>query len=90
VQSRRLHPHRHNWGYHSYVPRRLLAAHQSNCKPGSEAGGMNNAVQLIKLAQKLAIARGEPHIVVQVASGQIVVMRDGKLRGAILLERCLP
>ena len=32
---------------------------------------MNNAVQLIKLAQKLAIARG-------------------KLRGAILLERCFP
>ncbi|WP_158319651.1 hypothetical protein [Azotobacter chroococcum] len=51
---------------------------------------MNNAVQLIKLAQKLAIARGEPHIVVQVASGQIIVMRDGKLRGAILLERCFP
>lgn len=51
---------------------------------------MNNAIHLIKLAQKLAIARGEPHIVVQVASGQIVVMRDGKLRGAILLERCLP
>ncbi|WP_167520101.1 hypothetical protein [Azotobacter salinestris] len=51
---------------------------------------MNNAIQLIKHAQQLATSRGEPHIVVQVASGQIVVTRDGKLRGAILLERCFP
>ncbi|WP_349616956.1 hypothetical protein [Azotobacter salinestris] len=51
---------------------------------------MNNAVQLIKRAQQLATYRGETHIVVQAARGQIIVMREGKLRGAILLERCLP
>ncbi|MGV6475394.1 hypothetical protein [Azotobacter vinelandii] len=51
---------------------------------------MSNAIQLIKHAQQLATSRGEPHIVVQVASGQIVVMRDGRLHGAKLLERCLP
>ncbi|SFB20001.1 hypothetical protein [Azotobacter beijerinckii] len=51
---------------------------------------MSVAVKLIKHAQQLATSRGEPHIVVQVAGGQIIVMRDGKLRGATLLERCLP
>lgn len=51
---------------------------------------MSSIIQLIKIAQKLATSRGEPHIVVQVASGQIVVMREGKLRGAKLLERCFP
>ncbi|SFL44040.1 hypothetical protein [Azotobacter beijerinckii] len=50
----------------------------------------NYTIELIKHAQQLAITHGEPHIVVQVASGQIIVMRDGKLRGAKLLERCLP
>ncbi|WP_169531629.1 hypothetical protein [Azotobacter chroococcum] len=49
-----------------------------------------SALQQIKLAQKLATSRGEPHIVVQVAGGKTIVMRDGKLRGAVVLERCLP
>ncbi len=51
---------------------------------------MNNAVQLIKLAQQLAIARGEIHIVVQAASGKLIVMREGNRHGAKLLERCFP
>ncbi|WP_394544000.1 hypothetical protein [Azorhizophilus paspali] len=51
---------------------------------------MSNAIQLIKYAQQLATASGYPHIVAQVSGGQIIVMRDGKLRGAILLERCRP
>lgn len=51
---------------------------------------MSNAIQLIKHAQQLATSRGEPHIVVQVAGGQIVVMRDGNRYGAKLLERCRP
>ncbi|SEQ90098.1 hypothetical protein SAMN04244573_02480 [Azotobacter beijerinckii] len=50
----------------------------------------NYTIELIKHAQQLATSRGAPHIVVQVAGGQIIVMRDGKLHGAKLLERCLP
>ncbi|MFD1693695.1 hypothetical protein EV691_1091 [Azotobacter chroococcum] len=51
---------------------------------------MSNVVELIKHAQQLATSRGEPYIVVQFSSGQIVVMRDGKLCDARMLERCWP
>jgi len=51
---------------------------------------MSSVIQLIKVAQQLATASGIPHIIVQAAGGQIIVMRDGKRRGATLLERCLP
>lgn len=51
---------------------------------------MSTAIQLIKHAQQLATASGYPHIVVQAARGQIIVMRDGTRYGAKLLERCLP
>ena len=49
-----------------------------------------NIIQMIKQAAEMAAASGVPHIVVQAARGQIIVMRDGRLHGAKFLERCLP